>query len=477
MADPTSGKDEAAAARAAAILARQRAAQDKHGVPDAPLRIDRLDRCVRLLAGHRDDLCRAMSQDFGVRSADASLLTDIVFSIAPLRHARAHVREWMKPRRRGVEMPLSLLGARAEIRFEPKGVVGVIAPWNFPVYLVFAPLAGVLAAGNRAMIKPSEMTPATSDLLEKLVRLNFDEEELAVVLGGRGLGEALSRLPFDHLMFTGAARTGSAVMAAAAENLTPVTLELGGKCPVIVGRDADLDIAAARIMAGKTLNAGQACLAPDYALVPRAQVSAFVAAAKQATTAMFPRLRDNPDYSAIIDRTNFERVQSLLTGAGGETIVINPLGETLEESRRKIAPTLIVDPPDDSAVLWEEIFGPLLPIKPYDRIEEAIAFVKARPTPLALYYFGEDGAETERVLSQARSGGVTINDVIFHIAQEDLPFGGLGASGMGRYHGYDGFLEFSHQRGVYRQIRSELIARLRPPYGARFREMMRERLK
>jgi coniferyl-aldehyde dehydrogenase len=266
-------------------------------------------------------------------------------------------------------------------------------------------------------------------------------------------------------------------MTAAAENLTPVTLELGGKCPAIVSRGADLSIAATRIIAGKTLNAGQTCLAPDYVLLPREHLDAFVAASKTAFAAMFPKLRDNPDYTAIINRAHFDRLCGLMAEARGKIVTLNQAGEDLPDAQRKMALTLIIDPPDDSALMREEIFGPLLPIKPYDSMADAIAYVNARPIPLALYYFGEDHAEAETVLARTRSGGVTINDVLYHVAQEELPFGGLGPSGMGRYHGREGFLEFSHQRGIYRQIRSELIARLRPPYGERFRDMMKDRLK
>lgn len=467
--------------RAAQLLRTQRASLARDGAPSAEIRIDRLGRATALLAAHAEDFCTALSADFGWRSPDSSLLTDIAAAIAHLRHARAHVRGWMKPSGRSVEPPLNLLGAKARVLFQPKGAVGIVAPWNFPVYLAFAPLAGVLAAGNRALIKPSELAPATADLLERLIRLNFDETELAVVTGGEAVGAGFCRLPFDHLVFTGSTRVGRQVMAAAAENLTPVTLELGGKCPAIVGESADLAVAAMRIMAGKLLNAGQTCLAPDYVLLPRAKIDAFSEAARGATAALYPGVKDNRDYTAIASAAHYERLRALIVDAaakGARVIEFNPRGEDLSQQEfRKLLPTLVLDPSEDMGVLQEEIFGPILPLVGYDRIEDAIAFVNARAHPLGLYYFGQDEAECETVLARTTSGGVTINDVIYHIAQDDLPFGGAGPSGMGRYHGREGFLEFSHQRGVYRQVRSEVIARVRPPYGERFRDFMRARLK
>ncbi len=463
-----------------ALLALQKKAASVRA-ETAEIRIGRMSRCIRLLSGHADELCQAMADDFGWRSRDASMLTDIVASISALKHARGHLRGWMRPERRAVEFPLSFLGAKAEVRFQPKGVVGLISPWNFPVFLCFAPLAGVLAAGNRAMIKPSELTPATADLLARLIRVNFDEEELAVVVGGRDTGAAFARLPFDHLVFTGGAHVAREIMAAAAENLTPLTLELGGKSPVILSRTADVAVAAARIMAGKTLNAGQVCLAPDYILAPQDKVESFVEAARTAVAAQFPRIKDNSDYSALISPHHVERLRGLLEDAktkGARVIEINPAREDFSRQQyRKMPPTLVLDVTDDMAVMKEEIFGPILPIRAYEQIGEAVSFVNARPAPLALYYFGEDEAEAERVLHQTKSGGATINDVIYHLAQNNLPFGGAGASGMGRYQGREGFLEFSNQRAVYRQARSEVIARLRPPYGQALRDMMRSRLR
>jgi coniferyl-aldehyde dehydrogenase len=459
-----------------ALLARQKAAHLRDGAPSATQRIERIDRCIGLLVDNRREIVDALNADFGARSRDASALTDISGSIGPLKHARDQLTRWMRPERRKTSPAiLSLFGARAEVRYQPKGVVGVISPWNFPINLTFAPLAGVLAAGNRAMIKPSEFTPATSALMATMFARAFAPEEIAVITGGPEVGQAFAGLAFDHLIFTGATSIARHVMKAAAENLVPVTLELGGKSPVIVSRSADLNVAAARIMNGKTLNAGQICLAPDYVFAPADKVDAFVAEARSAVGTMFPTVRDNPDYTAIVAQRHYDRIMGYIDDArakGARIVELKPEGEDLsQQEHRKIAPTLILDPTDDMKVMQEEIFGPVLPIKSYGAIEEAIAYVNAHDRPLGLYYFGADAAERERVLTETTAGGVTVNDVIFHVAQEDLPFGGIGPSGMGSYHGVDGFREFSHAKAIYSQLPKDLaqLKQMRPPYTAAFR--------
>lgn len=463
------------------LLAEQRRAHVSAGPPSAAERKDRLARAVNLLVEQGERLCDAMATDFGWRSKDASRLTDIAASIAPLKHAQKNVERWMRSQRRQPEFPLGLLGARAELHYQPKGVVGIISPWNFPVQLTFGPLAGVFAAGNRAMIKPSEFTPATSALMQDLVAEYFAPEELVVVTGGAELGASFAALPFDHLLFTGATSVGRHVMRAAAENLTPVTLELGGKSPVVLGRSADLARAATLVMAGKTLNAGQICLAPDYVFTPADRRDAFVEAAQAAVAKMYPTLKDNPDYSSVVNQRHFERLQGLLEDAerkGGQAIAINPASEDFrQQEHRRIPPTLVLDPTDDMRVMQDEIFGPILPVRTYTDIEEVISYVNDHPKPLALYYFGQDAAEEARVLRMTSSGGVTINDVIYHVAQEELPFGGIGPSGMGAYHGHEGFLEFSHRRSVFRQIGPDLLAVTRPPYGDTFRKLVAQRLR
>jgi len=466
------------------ILARQKAAHLRDGAPTPEQRIDRIDRCIGLLVDHRAQIEDALNQDFGSRSREATAFTDVAGSIGPLKHARDNLKGWMKTeKRKTTPAILGLFGAKAEVRYQPKGVVGVISPWNFPVNLTFAPLAGILAAGNRAMIKPSEYTPATSELMKTMFGKVFSEEEIAVVTGGPDVGEAFAHLAFDHLIFTGATSIARHVMRAAAENLVPLTLELGGKSPVIIGKSADLGVAAARIMNGKTLNAGQICLAPDYVLAPQESVEGFVAAARTSVAKMFPTIKDNPDYTSIVAQRHYERITGYIDDArakGARVVELKPEGEDLsQQEHRKIAPTLILDPTDDMKVMQEEIFGPVLPVKSYRTVDEAIGYVNGRDRPLGLYYFGDDAAEREKVLDGTTPGGVTVNDVIMHVAQEELPFGGVGPAGMGSYHGHDGFKEFSHKKAVYSQIKKDIgpLQALRPPYGAGIRKMLAAQVK
>jgi coniferyl-aldehyde dehydrogenase len=469
-------------ARMGQILEAQKKANLREGPPSAAKRKDWLNRCIQLLVNHQDEIVAALNADFGARSKEMSALADVAGSIGPLKFARDNLDRWMRSEKRKVDpAALALLGAKAEIRFQPKGVIGIISPWNFPVNLTFAPLAGVIAAGNRAMIKPSEFTPETSALLARLIDLVFEEDEIAVIAGGPDVGGAFARLPFDHLVFTGGTSIAYHVMRAAAENLTPLTLELGGKSPVIVGRSADLAKTAARVMAGKTMNAGQICLAPDYAILPKEKRDDFVSAAQAAATKMYPTIKDNPDYTAIINQRHFDRIQGLVADAkakGARVVEVNPANEDFtQQEHRRIPPTLVLDPTEDMKIMQEEIFGPVLPIKTYTDVSEAVDYVNAHPRPLGLYYFGEDSAEADAVLTQTTSGGVTVNDVIFHVSMEDLPFGGIGPAGMGAYHGKDGFLEFSHKKSVYKQIGSEALAMMRPPYGAAFKKQIAARIK
>jgi coniferyl-aldehyde dehydrogenase len=446
------------------------------------LRKDRLTRCINLLLTHKDEFVEAMNADFGARSRDMTLLTDIAGAINPLKSARANLEKWMRPQKRKVTpAALAVFGAKAEVRYQPKGVIGVISPWNFPVQLSFDAIAGAFAAGNAVMLKPSEFTPATSALMAQTLDLYFDEDEIAVILGGPDVGAAFAGLAFDHLIFTGATNVARHVMRAAAENLVPVTLELGGKSPVVIGRSADMAKTAARVMTGKTMNAGQICLAPDYVMAPKESVDGFVSEAKAAIGKMYPTIKDNGDYTSIINQRHYERIQGLISDArqkGAEIVEINPANEDFsQQEHRKIPPTLILGATDDMSVMQEEIFGPVLPVRTYTSIEETVTEINARPRPLALYYFGDDSAESEALLSRTHSGGVTINDVIFHVTQDDLPFGGVGPSGMGAYHGHRGFIEFSHEKAIYRQTASEILAMMRPPYGATFKKQVDARLK
>ena len=470
--------------RMADVLARQKAAHLRDGAPTAEARIDRIDRAVAALLKHNKALVDALTHDFGARAEAVSGITDIGASLGPMKHAKAHLKAWMKPeKRKTTPAILGLFGAKAEVRYQPKGVIGIISPWNFPVNLTFAPLAGVLAAGNRAMIKPSEFTPATSQVMAQLFDEAFSDEEIAVFPGGPEVGQAFSDLAFDHLVFTGATSIARHVMKAASANLVPVTLELGGKSPVILGRSADYATSAARIMAGKTMNAGQICLAPDYVMAPADQVGTFVREATSAVTAMFPTIKDNPDYTAVIAERHYERIKGYVDDArakGAEIVEINPAGEDFsQQEHRKIPPTLILNPTDDMRVMQEEIYGPELPVITYRNVDEAIAYVNAHDRPLGLYYFGADAGEEAKVLAQTTSGGVTVNDVIFHVAMEDLPFGGVGPSGMGSYHGVDGFREFSHRKSVYHQLKKDIgpMKALRPPYGPGVKAFLASQLK
>jgi coniferyl-aldehyde dehydrogenase len=455
------------------LLERQRADYLREGEVTVARRLDRIGRAISLLVDNQTAIVEALVSDFGHRSRHQSLFTDVAASIGPLKHARKHVAQWMRSERRRVDFPLNWLGARARVEFQPLGVIGVISPWNFPVNLTFAPLAGILAAGNRCMIKPSEFTPASSALMAELIGRAFDEREVAVVTGGPQTGADFAALPFDHLLFTGATSVARHVMRAAAENLVPVTLELGGKSPVIVGRSADVQKTTDAIMAGKLMNAGQICLAPDYVMVPRERLDDFVGATQRSVARMFPTLLSNDDYTSIINRRHFDRLNGYLDDArarGARVVEINPANEDFrQQPNHKIAPALILDPDDSMKVMQDEIFGPLLPVKSYERVDETIAYVNAHPRPLGLYYFGTDATETRRVLDQTTSGGVTLNDVIMHVAQEDLPFGGVGPSGMGSYHGVDGFRRFSHAKSIFVQSKLNIaeLAGLRPPYGDR----------
>ena len=457
------------------ILELQKSLNIKEGAPDISLRKDRLDRVIAMVNKYDKQIIKSVSQDFGNRDPMMSAATEVASVIGPMEHAKKNLKKWMKTEKRKAAIAplgsaLSLLGARAEVRYQPKGVVGAISPWNFPMNLALAPLAGIIAAGNRVMHKPSELTPATSDLLKLMVEEYFDEAEMAVFVGDAEVGAAFSGLAFDHLIFTGGTSIAKHVMKAASENLVPLTLELGGKSPVVIGRNAKVKDAAQRVMQGKTMNAGQICLAPDYALVPEDKVDEFVKASVDVTSEMYPDMKDNDDFTSIINQRHFDRIQGYLEDAkekGAEIVEINPSNEDFsQQPHHKIPPTIVLNPSDDMKIMQEEIFGPVLPVKTYKDVSEPVDYINSKDRPLGLYYFGNDENEKNFVLNNTTSGGVTVNDVISHIQMEDLPFGGVGPSGMGSYHGYDGFKEFSHQKAVYKQTNLNLmkLAGLVPPY-------------
>ena len=453
------------------VLDRQKQSYIAEGYVSAENRIDRIDRAINILEKNGEKLSEAMAADFGHRSLDQSQRTDIEGSIGPLKHAKKHLRQWMKPERRKVMFPLGLFGAKGRIEYQPLGVVGCISPWNFPVNLTFSPLGGIFAAGNRTMIKPSEFTAQTSELMKELFAEAYDEDEVAVFTGGPDVGGAFSRLPFDHLLFTGATSIAKHVMRAAAENLVPVTLELGGKSPVVIGRSADMKLAASNIMAGKTMNAGQICLAPDYVFLPEESRDEFVDSARDSVASMYPNLKDNPDYTSIVNERHFDRLNGYLDDAkakGADLVEINPANEDFsQQEHHRIPPTIILDPTEDMQVMQEEIFGPILPVKQYKDLDEPLDYINSHDRPLGLYYFGQEKSEENKVLNHTTSGGVTVNDVVMHVAQEDLPFGGVGPSGMGSYHGIDGFKNFSHAKAIYTQsktVSKMAAAMMRPPY-------------
>ncbi len=462
---------EAAIGRMNEVLKRQRTAFTAALPEPLSMRRDRIDRAIAMLVDHQHDFAKAVSADFGHRSTEQTLMTDIMPSVSALKHAKKHFEAWGRDERRKPTFPLSLLGAKAEIMWQPKGVVGVIAPWNFPVGMVMVPMAGILAAGNRAMIKPSEFTERVAEVFAEAVPKYFAEEEMAVFTGGVEVGTAFSKLAFDHLIFTGATSVGRHIMRAAADNLVPVTLELGGKSPTFVGRSADKKKAAERIAMGKMMNAGQICLAPDYLLVAKEQEDEVVASIASGVLAMYPTLLNNNDYTSVVNGRNYDRLQGYLADAkakGAELIEVNPGGEDFTGSNgHKMPLTILRNVTDDMKVMQEEIFGPILPVMTYETIDNAIDYVNDHDRPLGLYYFGTDRAEADKVLNRTISGGVTVNDVLFHNAMEDLPFGGIGPSGMGNYHGIDGFRTFSHQRAVYRQTGLDVagLSGFKPPYG------------
>ena len=480
-----SGSDKASPASTSpreamlAVLQRQREAFLRELPVSAELRKDRLRRTVDLVVANKERLAKALCSDFGQRSATSTMLTDIMTTVRPLRHAIKHVEAWMKPESRPLDLPLRIFGARAHVEYQPKGVIGVIAPWNLPIMLIFTPLAQAFAAGNRAMVKPSEFTPCTSELVTELVQRHFDPAELAMFPGDQEVGRAFAGLPFDHLLFTGATAIGRHILHAAADNLVPTTLELGGKSPVIVGESADTRRTTQRVMMGKLMNAGQICLAPDYLLVPKGREEAVVQGLTQAVTAMYPTMLENEDYTSIINRRHRERLQSLVADArehGAEVVEINPAKEDFTAAAVTKLPVYILRKVNERMrVTREEIFGPVLPVLTYEHIDEAIDYVNRGERPLGLYYFGDSRDEERRVLDRTVSGGVTVNDVLFHGAAEELPFGGIGASGMGAYHGREGFRTFSHAKGIYHQPRIDLsgLVGFRPPYGSKTRKTLK----
>ena len=434
--------------------------------PDLKQRIEALRALMKALRARREEFVQAISEDFGGRARQETLLLEVFPLVDTIQHTIRHLPRWVQPR--PAQAGWQFLPGRARVIYQPLGVVGVIGAWNYPLLLSLSPVVAALAAGNHVMLKPSELAPRTADLMARLLRDLFPPDYVTAAIGGPETGAAFASLPFDHLLFTGSTRVGKLIMKSASENLTPVTLELGGKSPALVHPDFPAETAAARIMAGKLYNAGQTCIAPDYVLVQEQARPEFVRLATEATAKMYPRLVDNADFTRIINRSHYQRLRSLVEDAalkGAEVSEVNAARETANEQNRVFPPTFLWNVNDKMAVMQEEIFGPVLPVVTYRSIDEAIDYVNMHPRPLALYYFDNNSKRVNSVLARTTSGGATVNDTILHIAQNDLPFGGVGPSGMGSYHGFDGFLTFSKKKGVFLQSRFTTLGLLRPPYG------------
>ena len=448
-----------------------RAAQARDPQPSWDTRATRLRALETMLQGHRSEIATAINADFGCRPTEETDLLEFFPSLSGIRHALRHGRRWMRPRRSLAG--LAFLPARNMLMPQPLGVIGIIVPWNYPLYLAIGPLVDALVAGNRAMVKMSEFTPRFSALFAELIAKTFKPDEVLVVNGDADVAQAFSALPFDHLLFTGSTAVGHHVMRAASANLTPVTLELGGKSPAIIGPGARFDNAVERIVFGKLVNAGQTCIAPDYVLLPRARVADFIGTAQRITAQMYPQLGQSRQYASIVSDRQYQRLVGLRDSALAAGARVHPLSDSTDDpARRLLPPQLLSDVNDGMTVMQDEIFGPLLPLLPYDSIDEAIAYVAAHPHPLALYLFEQDQGLIDNVLARTVAGGVSVNDTLYHIAQHGLPFGGVGASGMGGYHGEAGFHTFSHMKPVFRQARFNGAGLMNPPYGARFRRML-----
>lgn len=432
------------------LLEKQRESFVADGPPSAALRRNRIDRLLALVLDNADAFAEAMAEDFGTRSRAATLSTELVGMIPVIEHTRSHLKRWM---RSGNPLRAArLVGLRAEVQPTPLGVVGIIGPWNFPLQLVVLPAAAAFAAGNRVMIKMSEITSHTAELMKQAASDHFSDEELAVITGGPDVAAAFAGLPFDHVFFTGSPQVGALVQRAAADNLVPVTLELGGKNPVLVAPDADIARSAARIVSARMVNGGQVCVCPDYVLVPDGKIDAFVDVARQTLRGMFPTILANGDYCSCVNEANFDRVLSLIDDAAerGATVqTVVPDGEPLpDRGTRKIAPTIVRDVDDTMRIAQEEIFGPVLMVRGYAALDAAIEEINARPAPLVAYWFGPDGKEFRDFVRRTRSGGVARNDFAAQMIPSGAPFGGVGRSGMGAYHGKAGFDAFSHYRTV-----------------------------
>ena len=459
-----------------ALVELQRAHFRAEGEVTHATRVDRLKRLKALIVENKTSFASTTKREYGnARSYEFSLFSEYASKVEAIDYSIKHLKDWMKPVSRKTNTPMNLLGGKSQVKYFPKGVVGIISPWNLPFGLTVAPLTNALAAGNRALLKPSEHVPETAALFAEVVPKYFAQEEVAVVTGGVDVSQRFAELPFDHLLFTGSSHIGRQVMQAAAKHLVPVTLELGGKSPVVIGRTAKLDLAGTRLTFGKLLNGGQLCLSPDYVLVPEELEKQLIARVKAEAESMYPNITENNDYTGIIDERHLKRLQGYVEDAvakGATLTIVGSPGYQTSASNRRMPLHILQDVTEDMQVMQEEIFGPVLPIMTYRDIAEVPDKIEPRRNPLALYYFGKDKKEQDYLLHNVPSGGVCVNDITLHYVQEDLPFGGIGASGMGAYHGPEGFITMSHSRAVYSQTMIDVLPIIgaRPPFGEKFRK-------
>ena len=459
-----------------ALVERQRSQFRAEGEVTYATRIDRLKRLKALIVENKTEFAKTTKREFGgARSYEFSLFSEFASKVEAIDYSMKHLKAWMRPEKRKTNKPMNFLGGKSQVRHFPKGVVGIISPWNLPFGLTVAPLTSALAAGNRAILKPSEFVPETAALFAEIVPKYFPEDEVAVVTGGAEISQKFAALPFDHLLFTGSTNIGAKVMQSASKNLVPVTLELGGKSPVVIGRSAKLDLAGTRLTFGKLLNGGQLCLSPDYVIVPNELEEQLIARVVQEVQAMYPNITENEDYAGIINERHFARLQSYLDDAvakGAKLTIVGADQTRASAGNRRMPLHILQNVNDDMLIMHEEIFGPILPVMTYSDVAEVPDMIEPRRNPLALYYFGKDKREQEYLLNHVQSGGVCINDITLHYVQEDLPFGGFGASGMGAYHGPEGFRSLSHARAIYSQTMIDVlpIVGARPPFGDKFRK-------
>ena len=450
------------------ILEVQKKAFLKEGPPSLEKRTDLLKRCVALIETHQDKIIKALNQDFQNRSVDEIKISEIDQTIRNILFTIKKLNKWMQPQRRFSSLGTDLLGAKSFLQPSPLGTVGIIAPWNFPVGLIFYPLASIFAAGNRAMVKPSEITPATANIIKEGVEKYFDISELAVITGGPSVGEQFSGLKLDHLLFIGSNRVAKKVAAQAAKNLVPTTLELGGKSPTIIGTNANMALAAERILFSKTLNAGQICLSPDYIFVKKDEEKNLISELQKAYSKFFPEPNSH-NQTSMVNKHHLKRMNSYLLDATKKGATVESLGKNDDLDKNMISTKIVTEVNDGMDVMKHEIFGPVLPIMTYDSISDVVDYINKNDNPLGLYYFGRSQSEQNFVINNTRSGGVTVNDTMFHILQSRLPFGGVGQSGHGCFHGYEGFLNFSHLKSIYHQTSIDFIlAMIRPPRGKAF---------